>query len=100
MTRRDARFTAKIPATAVDEWRRKAGFSSGASKLAAFLHSQAKDLHADHLSCASLLFHEDFRESAGYSALVNDAIPAKELMAAGPSIKPNITTEERRSRIK
>jgi hypothetical protein len=93
MTRRDVRFTAQTRTTAVAESRRIAGFSSPASDLATLPHSQAKDLRGDHLSCTSLLFHEDLRELAGYFALVNDVISLK---AAEPSINLSTTTEGRR----
>jgi len=93
MTRWDVRFTAQTRTAAVAEARRIAGFSSLASDLAALLHPQAKDLCGDHLSSTSLLFHEDLRESAGYFALVNDAISLK---AAEPSIELDTTTEGRR----
>lgn len=72
-------FTALIPINEVaqSELYRIDSFSSGETSLDSFLHSEAANLHSDHLGHTSLLFHEDFASVVGYITLSNDAIPLK-----------------------
>jgi GNAT superfamily N-acetyltransferase len=72
-------FTALIPINevVVGMLPRISDFSSGLPGLDSFLCDSAKDLHCDHLSHTSLLFHEDFDGVVGYITLANDSIPLK-----------------------
>jgi ribosomal protein S18 acetylase RimI-like enzyme len=70
-------FTALIPLqdVATDELHRLDTFVSGRPELDDFVRSEARQLHDDHLSCTSLIFHDDFAGLVGYITLTNDAIP-------------------------
>lgn len=77
MTLADGGFTSLIPINEVNPsvLHRVAEFCCGTPSLDTFLHTQAKDLHIDHLNHTSLLFHNDFGGLAGYIAMGNDSIP-------------------------
>lgn len=73
----DENFTGLIPIDEVapEELHRIESFSSGTPSLDDFLKREAADLHAEHLSHTSLIFHSDFDGLVGYITLANDAIP-------------------------
>lgn len=72
-------FTALIPVNEVapQELYRLKQFACGTPSLDTFLHTQALDLHLDHLSHTSVFFHEDFGGLVGYITLSNDSLPLK-----------------------
>lgn len=73
---REAGFSGLVPLHEVNQhflpW--IAQFASGRDKLDEYLKYSAKDLHDDHLSTTSLIFHEDFEGVVGYITLANDCV--------------------------
>lgn len=72
----DAGFTGLIPLHEIDDAFRPwlLQFFSGRPSLDVFLKTGAQDLHDDHLSTTSLIFHENFDGVVAYITLANDAV--------------------------